>query len=218
MTKDLFVRDFAAKLHSKASQIAKMDGVTLGSVVNDAVDQWVRQREKIRHRLDLVVYSDEKSMLTTLDEVDHLTKQNWFSAYFGPANHPGTELLKKYNWFNGTITPYDEFYDNPMNYVKKVLKRITDEVNSDQLLTVVFLNRDMTKPSTVKKASKFCEWYKAKKIPGITMCMVSSENVLGGKTEDIIEFFTAHDNVFMVKNDRLHKLRVTDENFFSLIV
>jgi len=219
MPKDLFVRDFGSKLHSRASQIAKIDGVTLGSIVNDAVDQWVRQREKTRHRLDLILYSDEKSMLNILNELDHLTNQNWFRAYFGPSsNHKGTELLKKYKWFNGTVTPYDEFYDNPIGYVKKVLKKVGNEVNTDQLLTLVFLTRDMTKPRTVKIASKFCEWFKAKKVPGITQCLVDTDNVFSGKTEDIIEFFNCHDQVFIVKDDKLHRLRLTDESFFSLVV
>jgi len=219
MSKDLFVRDFDLKLHSRASQIAKIDGVTLGSIVNNAVDQWVRQREKTRHRLDLILYSDEKSMLNILDELDHLTNQNWFRAYFGPSsNHKGVELLKKHKWFNGTVTPYDEFYDNPIGYVKKVLKKVGNEVNTDQLLTLVFLTQNMTKPRTVKKASKFCEWFKAKKVPGITQCLVDTDNVFSGKTEDIIEFFNCHDQVFIVKDDKLHKLRLTDESFFSLVV
>ncbi len=219
MSKDLFVRDFDGKLHSKASQIAKIDGVTLSSIVNDAIDQWVRQREKTRHRFDLILYSDEKSMLNILDELDHLTQKNWSRVYFGPtSNHVGTDLLKKLKWFNGTITPFDEFYDDPISYVKKVIKKVVNNVNTDQLLSLVFLTREMSQKRAVKKASKFCEWYRAKKVPGITQCFVNTDNVFSGKTEDVIEFFNCHDQVFFVKDDKLHRLRLTEENFFSLVV
>ena len=42
MVKDLFVRDFDEKLHAKATQIATIDGITLASIVADAVDKWIK--------------------------------------------------------------------------------------------------------------------------------------------------------------------------------
>ena len=34
----------------------------------------------------------------------------------------------------------------------------------------------------------------------------------------LLLFFNCHDQVFFVKDDKLHKLRLTEENFFSLVV
>jgi len=50
MVKDLFVRDFDERLHAKASQIASDDGITLASIVADAVDRWIKNHENNRHR------------------------------------------------------------------------------------------------------------------------------------------------------------------------
>jgi hypothetical protein len=55
MVKDLFVRDFDEKLHAKATQIAANDHTTLASIVTDAVDKWIKNYEKIRHRHNLII-------------------------------------------------------------------------------------------------------------------------------------------------------------------
>ena len=59
MVKDLFVRDFDEKLHAKATQIATNDGITLASIVADAVDRWIKNHENNRHRRSARRYRDE---------------------------------------------------------------------------------------------------------------------------------------------------------------
>ena len=218
MKKDLFVRDFDGKLHAKATQIANDDGITLASIVNDAVDKWVRQREKSRHRHDLVLFADTKSLIKILSELDRNTKQNWFRAVVGQAKHPGKEFLKKHKWFDGSISPYSQFFDKPFGYANKVLSKIGSQIDNGHLLTVAFLTGDLAKERSLRKAAEFCSWYDKKHVPGITHCICPSENILSGKTEDILELFNCHNQVFIVKDDKLHRLRLTEENFFTLVV
>ena len=42
MTKNLLVRGFDDEIHSKLGEIAKRDGVSLNSIVKDAVDKWIK--------------------------------------------------------------------------------------------------------------------------------------------------------------------------------
>ncbi len=215
---DLFVRDFESKLHSKATEIANRDGLTLGSIVSDAVDKWITHRERSHVTHDLVLYSDEEDLINMLKTVDQLTKQNWLKACCGVNTHTGMQFLKKQGWFDGTVEPYRQFLDNPTKYANKVLEKIGNQVGENQLLVMAFLTGDMAHKRSLKKAGIFCQWYDNKGVVGITHCVADSKNILTGSTDDILELFKAHDQVFIVKQDKLHRIRMTDENFYSLLV
>ena len=93
MVKDLFVRGFDENLHTKATQIATNDHVTLASIVTDAIGKWIKSYEKSRHRHNLILYSDQPSLKKILDEIDKLASNNWFKSYCGSINHPGVQIL-----------------------------------------------------------------------------------------------------------------------------
>ena len=95
MVKDLFVRDFDEKLHAKATQIATNDRITLASIVTDAIDKWIKNYEKIRHRHNLILYSDQISLKKLLDEIDKLASENWLKSFCGPTKHYGIQILNK---------------------------------------------------------------------------------------------------------------------------
>lgn len=215
---DLFVRDFDPELHSKTSEIANRDGLTLGSIVNDAVDKWITQRERSHVIHNLVLYSDEESLVGMLKTVDQLTNQNWFRACCGTNTHTGMQFLKKQGWFDGTVEPYSQFLGNPTRYANKVLEKIGNQVDENQLLVMAFLTGDMAYKKSLKKAASFCQWYDKKVARGITNCVADSKNILSGTTEDILELFKAHDQIFIVKQDKLNRIRMNDDNFYSLIV
>ena len=216
---DLFVRDFDSKLHSKATEIANQGGLTLGSIVNDAVDKWITQRQKSHTEHNLLLYADDASLINMLKMSDQITKQNWFRVCCGPKTHAGIQFLKKQGWFDGTVEPYIQFLDSPHQYFNKVLEKISGQMKTvSQLLVMAFLAGDMAGKRSLKKATTFCQWYDKKEISGITHCVSDSKNILAGSTEDILEFFKAHNHVFIVKDDKLYKMRITDENFYSLFV
>ncbi|HZD36490.1 MAG TPA: hypothetical protein VE130_14900, partial [Nitrososphaeraceae archaeon] len=102
MVKDLFVRGFDEKLHAKAAQIATNDRITLASIVTDAIDKWVKDYERNKHRHNLILYSDQISLKKLLDEIDKLASDNWLKSYCGPAKHSGIQILNKKKWFDAT--------------------------------------------------------------------------------------------------------------------
>jgi hypothetical protein len=221
MVKDLFVRDFDEKLHAKATQIAANDHTTLASIVTDAVDKWIKNYEKIRHRHNLILYSDEISLSKILGEIDKLAPDNWFKLFCGPPKHYGVQILNKRKWFDATANNYDEFLEKPQETATKVMEIINNEVGGSRRLlplTVAFLVEDLVRKGSIKKASGFCEWYERKSMPGITYCITNARNVLTESFDDLFNLFNAHNGVFLVKTNKIYRLRLDDEHFYSLLI
>jgi hypothetical protein len=221
MVKDLFVRDFDEKLHVKATQIAANNHTTLASIVTDAIDKWIKNYEKVRHRHSLILYSDEISLSKILREIDKLASDNWLKSFCGSTKHSGIQILNKRKWFDATANNYDEFLEKPQEAATKVLENINNEIGSSRRLlplTVAFLVEDLARKESVKKAAGFCEWYERKSTPGITFCIASARNILTASFDDLFNLFDAHTGVFLVKNNKIYRLRLDDEHFYSLLV
>jgi hypothetical protein len=221
MVKDLFVRDFDEKLHTKATQIATNDRITLASIVTDAVDKWIKNYEKNRHRHNLILYSDEISLSKILDEIDKLASDNWFKSFCGPTKHYGIQILNKRKWFDATANHYEEFLEKPQETATKVHETINNKVKGSSRLfplTVAFLVEDLARKESVRKAADFCEWYERKSTPGITYCITNARNVLSGSFDDLFNLLNVHNGVFLAKSSKIYKLRLDDEHFYSLLV
>lgn len=230
MVKDLFVRGFDEKLHAKAAQIATNDRVTLASIVTDAIDKWVRNYEKIKHRHNLILYSDQISLKKLLDEIDKLASDNWLKSYCGQAKHPGIQILNKKMWVDAARDSYEELIEKPQETAIKVFDTINCKIgdrrsngnngNNTNLLPLIvtFLVEDISRNESVKKAAGVCEWYESKSIPGITYCIANTRTVLAGSFGDLFELFNAHNAVFLIKSNKIYRLRIDDEHFYSLLI
>jgi hypothetical protein len=221
MVKDLFVRDFDEKLHVKATQIAANNHTTLASIVTDAVDKWIKNYEKVRHRHNLILYSDEVSLSKLLGEIDKLASDDWFKSFCGSTDHSGIQILNKKKWFDATANNYDEFLEKPQETATKVMEIINNEVGGSRrllTLTVAFLVEDLARKDSIKKAAGFCEWYERKSTPGITYCIANARYVLTESFDDLFNLFNAHNGVFLVKTNKIYRLRLDDEHFYSLLI
>jgi hypothetical protein len=231
MVKDLFVRDFDQKLHAKATQIATTDRITLASIVTDAIDKWIMNYDKNKHRHNLILYSDQISLKKLLDEIDKLASDNWLKSYCGPAKHSGIQILNKKKWFDAAGNHYEELLEKPQETAIKVLDTINNKIenrgsgsssnrNNTNLLPLIimFLVEDISREESVKKAAGVCEWYERKSVPGITYCITNTKNVLAGSFDDLFELFNAHNGVFLTKSNKIYRLRVDDEHFYSLLI
>ncbi|MGQ0606083.1 MAG: hypothetical protein ACT4OD_03890 [Candidatus Nitrosotenuis sp.] len=217
MPHDLLVRGLDEEVHSKITDASEQLGMSVNAIIKDAADKWVSQLSKERHRHDLVLYSDDESLKDLLLKMDELTTMNWFKVCCGPSKYIGMETLIKHNWLDGTIKPYERFYENPIEYAKKVIQSIPKTEKNKQLLIAAFLTGDLAKDS-IRRSVKFCEWYDKKNVPGITHCIAPTQTIMQNKIDDILDLFNCHEQVFIVKNKKLHRLRVTEENFYTLVV
>jgi hypothetical protein len=105
---NLIIRGFDDQVHEKLGEIANQRGVSINSIVKDAVDVWLKKQQSEVHRKHyLVIYSDDESMMRLLKSMDKLAIEgNLFRCFFGPPRNPSIELLSKLKWYDGTVKPY----------------------------------------------------------------------------------------------------------------
>ncbi|MFB5600611.1 MAG: hypothetical protein ACE5SW_10330, partial [Nitrososphaeraceae archaeon] len=72
MTRDLLIRGFDDKIHSQLGELSKEKGVSINSIVKDAVDKWLNQQQQsdIPKKHYLLIYSDDDSILGLLKSMD----------------------------------------------------------------------------------------------------------------------------------------------------
>ena len=89
MVKDLHIRNIDEKEHSELSKIADEMGVSVNSIVKDAIDKWLLQKSGIPKRHFLLIYDDDKAVVELLKSVDKIAQeQGLFRAFCAPPGHP----------------------------------------------------------------------------------------------------------------------------------
>lgn len=219
MVKDLLVRGFDDETHSQLGEMAGERGVSLNSIVKDAVDKWIENNSQTVKKHELILYTDDEALNNFLKSLDRISKNDdFFNACCGPKDHKGMQFLIKQGWFDGTVEPYKQFLDSPNTYGKKIIQKIGNNINAKQLMVLAFLTGDLAKKKSVQKSVDFCQWYHKQDVPGITHCVTHAENILSGSLADALELFETHDQVFIVKRDSINKIHVTKESIHKLLL
>ncbi|MGQ0606080.1 MAG: hypothetical protein ACT4OD_03875 [Candidatus Nitrosotenuis sp.] len=218
MVRDLLVRGFDDEIHSKLGKIADTKGVSLNSIVKDAVDKWLKQQTEIPKKHDLIIYANDLSMQSLIKSIDRLAKEgNWFRCFCAPPTHLATKLLERLEWFDGTIKPYNPKQKNIGDYCCKVMERVAKESDKEQVCCTDFILGDVAR-SDLKQAVEIEHEYNQSRIPGLMFCPYKTETLLAAGIEDMMELFTEHDQIFILKNDELFKLHVSKENVHKLFL
>jgi hypothetical protein len=235
MMHNLIVRGFDDYVHTQLGEIANQRGVSINSIVKDAVDKWLKEQQlQVPRKHHLIIYSDDEFMLGLLKSMDRLAKEgDLFKCFCGPPSSTSTELLSKLKWYNGTIEPYYYSSDvqdrkqrshlqiqsqkNIMKYCGNVMENIANNSNGKQVCCMDFLINDIAK-SSLKQALTIEEAYNNSRIPGLMYCTYKTEILLNSEIKDMIELFEMHDQIFIVKNDEIYKLHVIKENVHKLFL
>jgi hypothetical protein len=242
MTHDLLIRGFDDQIHSQLGELAKEKGVSINSIVKDAVDRWlIQQQSDIPKKHYLLIYSDDDSILGLLKSMDRLAKENnLFRCFCGPSSTASTKLLSKLKWYDGTIMP--NYYGTKtitqkqnqnqhqqiqiqnqkgiMNYCNKVMGNIVEaanNTNNKQVCCLDFLINDIAK-SSLQQALTIEKAYDNSRIPGLMYCTYKTETLLSAEIKDLVELFEGHDQVFILKEDDVYKLHITKENVHKLFL
>ena len=218
MAKKILVREVDEKIHGKLSDLADQMGISLNSIAKDALEKWIKQQDKTPHRHDLLIYDDEKSLLNLLRSMDRFSKEDqWFRAFCGPSAHPAMDLLSKLGWYDGTIEPYQSQSKDIEKYCSNVIKQVSKEAKGSNVCCIDFILDDIANKS-LKKAIKIESGYNSGRISGMMFCPYNTRTLLNAGIQHMLELFTEHDQIFILKNDELHKLHVTKENVHKLFM
>jgi hypothetical protein len=237
MTHDLLIRGFDDKVHSQLGELAKEKGVSINSIVKDAVDRCLKQQSDIPKKHYLLIYSDDDSILGLLKSMDRFAKESdLFRCFCGPPSTNSTKLLSKLKWYDGTTMPY--YYDEPetlipkpkqnrsennkniMRYCSKVMENIVEaanNTNNKQVCCLDFLINDIAKDS-LQQALTIEKTYDDSRIPGLMYCTYKTDILLSAEIKDLVELFEGHDQVFILKQDDVYKLHITKENVHKLFL
>ena len=237
MVHDLLVRGFDDIVHSQLGELAKEKGVSINSIVKDAVDKWLKQQQSdIPKKHYLLIYSNDDSILGLLKSMDRLAKESGlFRCFCGPPSTNSSKLLSKLNWYNAIVMPYyfdehetlkqqqqkqNQSQNNKsiMRYCSKVMENIVagNNANNKQVCCINFLINDIAK-SSLHQALTIEKAYGDSKIPGFMYCMYKTETLLSAEIKDL-ELFEGHDQVFILKQDDVYKLHITKENIHKLFL
>jgi hypothetical protein len=233
MTHDLIVRGIDDQVHADLGKIANQKGVSINSIVRDAVDKWLKHQQEIPKKHYLVIYSDDESMIGLLKSMDRLAKESdLFRCFCGPPSSPETELLSKLKWYNGTVMPY--YYTNDIHlakqqqtntrnqkditkYCKQVMTNIAYGANNKQLCCMDFLINDIAK-SSLKEAMTVEQFYDNNRLSGLIYCNYKTESLINSDVKNMIELFEMHDQIFILKDAEVYKLHITKENVHKLFL
>ena len=238
MTHNLIIRGFDDQVHEKLGELANQRGVSINSIVKDAVDVWLKkqQQSEVPRKHHLVIYSDDESMMRLLKSMDRLAQEgNLFKCFCGPPDSPTTELLSKLKWYDGTVEPYaysnegkqlkqqlqsqvqSQTQKNILRYCGKVMENIAKNADNRQVCCMDFLINDVGRAS-LKQALTIERVYDNDRIAGLMYCTYKTDNLLNSEIKDLIELFELHDQVFIVKEDEVYKLHITKENVHKLFL
>lgn len=232
MTHDLIVRGFDDQVHTDLGKIATQKGVSINSIIRDAVDKWLKYQKEIPKKHYLVIYPDDESMIGLLKSMDRLAKEgDLFRCFCGPPRSSETEILSKLKWYNGTVMPY--LYTNDLHsakpqthtrnqkdslgYCKEVFTKIADAANNEQICCMVFLINDIAKNS-LKEALTVEKLYDNNRLSGLVYCNCKTENFMGSDVKNMIELFEMHDQIFILNNVDVYKLHITKENIHKMFL
>lgn len=218
MTKDLSIRGFDEKTHSKLNQIASQRGVSVNSIVKDLVDKWLEKQSQIRKKHDLILYSDDESMAWLLKSIDKILKDgSWFRTFCGPSSYKSVKLLKKLDWFDSTVYPYNSQNKSFGRYTAQIVDKIAKESDKKPVCWFDFVIEDISN-SSLKEAIHLESQYDENRLPGMTFCNYRLDTLLSAGINDLMELFSHHDQVFVLKDKELVKMHITRESVQKLIL
>ncbi len=217
MTKDVLVRGVDEEIYSSLGDAAKEKGVSINSLVKDAIDSWLSKKDegaKIHH---LVLYSDDKSMSSLLKSLDYFAKKSgWFRCHCGPDKNSAVKLLDEMKWYNGTVTPID--HSKAINYCGSVIEKISDKSKGHPVCCVDFIVGDIANKKSLSHSVKVEQEYNKNRIGGLMFCPYKTPDLLSAGIDDMIELFEEHDQIFILKGDKVYKLHLSLESTHKMIM
>lgn len=219
MAKNLIVRGFDDNTHTQLGDVAREKGVSINSIVRDAVDIWLEQQKKsIPKKHHLILYDSDDSMIALLKSMDGLAKDSeWFRCYAGPPQSRVSKYINNLGWFEGTILPYEPQKQNVLRYCRATMERIAKSANSRQVCCMDFLINDVAKAS-LKQAINIEHAYDNDRISGFMFCTYRTDTLLGADMTSILDLFELHDQVFVLKESEVYKLHVTKESVHKFFI
>lgn len=218
MGKDILIRGFDEKSYGEMSDIADRQGVTITSFIKNLIDQRLKDKTYVPQKHDLILYGNDASIEFMLKSLDRLTKDgDLFRAFCAPDDSNFAKLFRKLKWFDGTILPYEKNPAKLSKYLNNVITKISKKAENQLVCLIDCVLEDIAKTS-LKKALSLEDEYNKDRLKGLTFCTYKIDVLINGGIEGMLEFFTRHDQIFILKNNEMFKMHLTKENTQKLLL
>lgn len=218
MSKTLYVRSFSEDYHEKLNDISKDQGVSVGSIIEEAVGEWIRNKDK-KHKLHhLILYSTEEELLYFLKKMEDLTKDDWVRICLGPDSNQGKNYLKKKNWKDVTISPYVQGLKNPEKYSSQVFTKADKETKDQDSMILGFLTGDVASRFSLKKSIELEKISNETIKSGIIFCPFKVSDLTKNNMMELFELMNEHDKVYVVKKKEIFEMNMNKTSHSSLLL
>ncbi len=212
------MRGFNEKLHEELDDEAKKEGVSPASILENAFEEWLKNKQGTPTKHYLVLYSDDKSLLNFIKRINELDDGDLFHVTCGPQSHTGVKFLKKHGWFDATILPYIQGMKKPEKYASKVFDHLEKVTADKQACFIGFMTEDIAHQYSLQKASEVEKIYNTKRIGGVVFCPYDMRKLNDFNFIDIFKLFEDHDEIFVLKENEVYKLNVDKTNHAKLFL
>ena len=218
MAKTLYVRNVSETIHDKLNDISKEQGVPIGSILEEAVNEWVKNKDTIPTQHNLILYSDEESLLNFLKKMEELTKQDWNRITLGPESHKGKNYLKRKQWKDITIFPYAQGLKNAEKYSSQVFDKANKETKDTKSMFMGFMTGDVAAKYSLKKSIELEKISNQKIKSGIVFCPFNMKDLVGTNMVELFDLINEHEKIFVLKKNEVYELNLNKTNHLKLLL
>ncbi|PBO85177.1 MAG: hypothetical protein COA77_05685 [Thaumarchaeota archaeon] len=209
MTKVLYVRGFSEKIHDELNEMAKKEGVTPAAIIEDAIENWKKQKEEITKNHHLVLYSDEESLMYFIKKMDDATKNDWYQGYNNSQSSNVKKFLTKQGWQDVSINLKQT--KKPEQFHDGMYKKFSESKYKQACIIGI------VKPESLKSANKFENIYNNKRINGVVLCIYNTNDVFKSDFNEILNLFEEHDRIFILRNKEVIELSLNKQNPLKIL-
>ncbi len=218
MTKTLYVRNVSETVHDKLNNISEERGMPIGSILEEVINEWTKNRDTLPKQHHLVLYSDEESLLNFLKKIEDLTKQDWNRITLGPESHQGKSYLKRKKWKDITIFPYAQGLKNAEKYSSQVFDSANKETKDKKSMFIGFMTGDVAARYSLKKSIELEKISNQKINNGIVFCPFNMKDLVGANMVELFDLINEHQKIFVLKENEVFELNLSKTNHLKLLL
>ncbi len=218
MAKTLYVRTFSETIHDKLNDISQDQGVPVGSIIEEAVNEWIKHKGDVPKQHNLVLYSDDESLMYFLKKMEDLTKQDWNRIILGPESHQGIDYLKRKKWKDVTIFPYAKGLRNAEKYSSQVFDRINKEAKGRESMCMGFMTGDVAARYSLRKSIELEKISNRTIKSGIVFCPFNMKDLVGANMVELFDLINEHEKIFVLKKNEVFELNLNKTNHLKLLL
>jgi len=218
MAKTLYVRNVSETIHNKLNNISKDQGVPIGSILEEAVNEWIKHKDTLPKQHNLVLYSDEESLMYFLKKIEDLTRQDWNRITLGSESHQGKSYLKRKKWKDITIFPYAQGLKNAEKYSSQVFDNVNKETKDKKSMFIGFMTGDVVSRYSLKKSIELEKISNQKINNGIVFCPFNMKDLVSANMVELFDLINEHQKIFVLKGNEVFELNLNKTNHLKLLL